>query len=447
MNSEHRRLAALLGIGAVVFLAVAVGAEMSTPEKGAILSEAMAPLRQGVNMALMGLHSVSSEDRQVSAQALVNLLEGEEGEHYDPTIGETLDLPIGLRAHLEQLASTPEERGDEARAGLDNYLSMLRLATVPMLEVLDGVLTDAEQTDAFLTTLVFLSSAYADFQELLQDWEVEIWVRPGESIQAAIDRAWPGAVVTIEPGIYRESLEISEGLTLRGIGGDVIVEPVGGQVGLFMRVAEDAPVRLENLTVRNADIGIRLSANTVCELEDIEISGCETGIQALERAQLSLDMCTLHRNETALRALGRSETAITRCTIEDSQGEVAAVIAQEYASLSIDWTDIASGLGNGLFALDGATVSIRGSLIRFNEGDGILVAGDASIHLDDVGCHGNDGYGLRAITDACPHEVITPMPPFTGAIACSRCSFGDPTAGTANGLGPTCPSDLEPAGL
>lgn len=447
MNSKHQRLVALFALGAVALLAVAVGAEMSTPEKGAILSEAMAPLRQGVNMALMGLHSVSSEDRQVSAQALVNLLEGEGGEHYDPSIGVTLDIPIGLRAHLEQLASTPEERGDEARAGLDNYISMLRLATVPMLEVLDGVLIDAEQTDAFLTTLVFLSSAYADFQGLLQDWEYEIWVRPGESIQSAIDRAWRGAVVTIEPGIYRESLEISEELTLRGIGGDVIVEPVGEQVGLFVRVAEDAPVRLENLTVRHADVGIRLSANTVCELENVEISDCETGIQALERARLSLDMCTLRRNETALRALGRSETAIARCTIEDSQGEVAAVIAQEHASLSIDWTDIASGLGNGLFALDGATVSIRSSLIRFNEGDGILVAGEASIHLDDVGCHGNGGYGLRVITDACPHEVITPMPPFTGAIASSRCSFGDPTAGTENGLGPTCPSDLESAGL
>ena len=447
MNSEHRTLAALLGIGAIILLAAAAEAEVSTVEKGAILSEAMVPLRQGVNMALMGLHSVSSEDRQVSAQAFVNLLEGEEGEHYDPTIGETLDIPIGLRAHLEQLASTPEERGDEARAGLDNYLSMLRLATVPMLEVLEGDLTDVEQTDAFLTTLVFLSSAYADFQELLQDWEVEIWVRPGESIQAAIDRAWPGAVVTIEPGIYRESLEISEGLTLRGIGGDVIVEPVGGQVGLFMRVAEHAPVRLENLTVCHADIGIRLSANTACELEDVEISDCETGIQALERAQLSLDMCTLRRNETALRALGRSETAIARCTIEDSQGEVAAVIAQEHASLSIDWTDIASGRGNGLFALDKATVSIRSSLIRFNEGDGVVVAEDATIDLDDVGCHGNDGYGLRAITDACPHETITPMPPFTGAIASSRCSFGDPTAGTENGLGATCPSDLESAGL
>jgi len=447
MNSKHRRLEVLFVLGAVALLAVATGAEPDTRDRGEILSQAMVPLRQGVNMALMGLHSVSSEDRQVSAQALVNLLEGVNGEHYDSSAGESLVLPIGLGVHLGQLASTPEERGESARVGLDNYLSMIRLATTPMLAVLDGGLTDAEQTDAFLTTLVFLSSAYADFQEILQEWEVEIWVRPGESIQAAIDRAWLGAVITVEPGVYRETLDISIGLTLRGIGGDVIIEPVGEQIGLFIRVDEDAAVRLENLAVRRAMIGIQLSANTVCKLEDIEISDCETGIQALEKAQLSLDMCTLRRNETALRALGRSQTAITRCTIEDSQGNVAAVIVQEHASLSIDWTGIAGGLGNGLFALDNATVSIRSSLIRFNQGDGILVAEDATINLDDVGCHGNNGYGLRAITEECPHQVITPMPPFTGAIACSRCSFGEPAAGTENGLGPTCPVDLESAKL
>ena len=447
MSSRQRKFTTLLVLGAVALLAATAGAETSTQLRGAVLSEAMPPLRQGVAIALMGLHSVSSEDRQVSAQALVNLLEGEEGKYYDPTIGDPLALPAGLCDHLGQLASTPEERGDSARAGLDNYLSMIRLATPPMLAVLDGGLTAAEQTDAFLTTLVFLSSAYSDFQELLQEWEVEIWVRPGESIQAAIESAWKGAVVMIEPGVYRESLEISEGLTLRGIGGDIIIEPVGSQVGLFIRADEDASVCLENLAVRRATIGIQPSANTTCVLEDVQISDCETGIQVLERAQLSLDGCALRRNEVAIRALGRSQTSIVECTIEGCQGELAAVIAQEYATVAIDWTDIIGGMANGLFALNSATVSIQSSLVRFNEGDGILVAGDVSIYLDDVGCHGNAGYGLRVIDDVCPHETITPMPPFTGAIACSRCSFGDPASGTENSLGSTCPSDLGSAGL
>lgn len=444
-RTTGRRIALL--IGTIVLLALVARAESDTQGKGAILSEAMAPLRQAVSMAVLGLHSVSPEDRQVGAQALVNLLEGVEGEHYDPEIVGATGFPVGLRPHLAQLASTPEERGENGRAGLDNYLSMLRLATAPMLKVLAGDLTAAEQTDAFLTTLVFLSSAYADFQELLQEWECEIWVRAGESIQSAIDRAWPGAVLMVEPGVYRETLEISDGLTLRGIGGDVIVEPVGGQVGLFVRVAEDAAVRLENLAVRRATIGIQLSANTVCKLEDVEISDCETGIQALERAQLSLAECTLRRNETALRALGRSETAMTGCSIEGSRGELAAIVVQDHASASIDWTEIADGSGNGLLALDAAAVCIRSSLVRYNHFDGIVVAGAATVYVDDVGCHGNGGYGLCVISDACPHESIASMPRFTGEIACSRCSFGDPDSGTENGLGPYCPTDLECEGL
>jgi parallel beta-helix repeat protein len=44
-------------------------------------------------------------------------------------------------------------------------------------------------------------------------------VRPGESIQAAIDRAQPGDTIVIAAGVYRENLTVTtDGLTLRGAG-------------------------------------------------------------------------------------------------------------------------------------------------------------------------------------------------------------------------------------
>ena len=42
-------------------------------------------------------------------------------------------------------------------------------------------------------------------------------VKPGESIQAAIDKAQPGDVVEVQRGRYEENLRIEKTITLRGI--------------------------------------------------------------------------------------------------------------------------------------------------------------------------------------------------------------------------------------
>lgn len=51
-------------------------------------------------------------------------------------------------------------------------------------------------------------------------------VRPGQSIQAAVDAARPGDTVVVRPGTYRESVLISTpGLTLRGSGDRTVLVP------------------------------------------------------------------------------------------------------------------------------------------------------------------------------------------------------------------------------
>ena len=57
-----------------------------------------------------------------------------------------------------------------------------------------------------------------------------IVVGPGQSIQAAVDRAHPGDTVRVKPGVYHQSVQIRKnGITLRGsgdfYGGTVIVPP------------------------------------------------------------------------------------------------------------------------------------------------------------------------------------------------------------------------------
>ncbi|MBN8442207.1 MAG: nitrous oxide reductase family maturation protein NosD [Thauera sp.] len=78
-------------------------------------------------------------------------------------------------------------------------------------------------------------------------------VAPGESIQAAIDRAAPRDVVEIERALYAENLRIAKPLTLRGLDRPTIS---GGLKGDTIRItAED--VTIEGLIVSNSGDSLR----------------------------------------------------------------------------------------------------------------------------------------------------------------------------------------------
>ncbi|TAH44550.1 MAG: nitrous oxide reductase family maturation protein NosD [Betaproteobacteria bacterium] len=78
-------------------------------------------------------------------------------------------------------------------------------------------------------------------------------VAPGESIQAAIDRAAPGDVIEIQRARYQENLRIAKPLTLRGVNRPTLT---GGMKGDTIRItAED--VTLEGLIVSNSGDSLR----------------------------------------------------------------------------------------------------------------------------------------------------------------------------------------------
>jgi pectin methylesterase-like acyl-CoA thioesterase len=71
------------------------------------------------------------------------------------------------------------------------------------------------------------------------------------TIQEAIDRVSPGGQVLVLPGTYAETLAITKGLTLAGIGGlsgDVIISPTGTPASVI-EIATSEPVTLKGLTV------------------------------------------------------------------------------------------------------------------------------------------------------------------------------------------------------
>ena len=67
--------------------------------------------------------------------------------------------------------------------------------------------------------VIAYSATQKEDRDLLGSYDGVTRVRPGESIQKAIDRAVPGTMIALEPGDYDERLEISTtGITLSGSG-------------------------------------------------------------------------------------------------------------------------------------------------------------------------------------------------------------------------------------
>src|SRR3954453_10802214 len=77
-----------------------------------------------------------------------------------------------------------------------------------------------------------------------------VQVVAGESIQAAIDAAPPGATVCVGPGIYRENLLIAkDGITLKGAGPEKTILEPPDQPRPFCSVLQVPPVGGENFGV------------------------------------------------------------------------------------------------------------------------------------------------------------------------------------------------------
>jgi parallel beta-helix repeat protein len=78
-----------------------------------------------------------------------------------------------------------------------------------------------------------------------------IVVNPGSSIQSAVDAAAPGSLITIKPGVYKESITINKAnLTLMGDGKVIIQNPGGVEIGIVVLDGADG-FTLKNITLQD----------------------------------------------------------------------------------------------------------------------------------------------------------------------------------------------------
>lgn len=113
-------------------------------------------------------------------------------------------------------------------------------------------------------------------------------VAPGQSIQAAINRANPGDTVSVQSGVYRESLNITRPIILEGKGHPLLD---GSAIGSAITLLADG-ARVSGFDIKTMrQTGIHLlSRNNI--IEDNTISGCLDGIR-LDRTAMN----TIVRND------------------------------------------------------------------------------------------------------------------------------------------------------
>lgn len=104
-----------------------------------------------------------------------------------------------------------------------------------------------------------------------------ITVRPGESIQDAINMSAEGATIEVQSGTYYEKVEVDKSLTLRGIGNPVVdAENDGSAITLW-----SDRVTVEGFTTKNGagliDAGIYIGSNGNTIRNNV-IQNCENGI-------------------------------------------------------------------------------------------------------------------------------------------------------------------------
>lgn len=129
-------------------------------------------------------------------------------------------------------------------------------------------------------------------------------VAPGESIAAAVERAEPGGVIEVEPGVYHEALTVdTPGVTLRGIvrGTDRPVLDGQGELGDAV-IASGSPFAMSGFEIRHyVGNGVTTQGVDGVVLTDLVID--DTGLYGVYPVQ-SRNIEVTHTTVTGIRDAG-----------------------------------------------------------------------------------------------------------------------------------------------
>lgn len=268
-------------------------------------------------------------------------------------------------------------------------------------------------------------------------------VKPGESIQKAIDGVKEGAVVCLAAGTYEENLSIGKSLTLVGIG----QQPKDAQIAgvkkfypvIYIKSNFEIEVTIRNLaiTLGESDVGVsvynkaRAAINrsiifgergigllalgsSQVSLSDCTISGTVRGFTIGDSAWVSLTSSTIADIAYGIEVWGSATVSLYTSTISSSRisfeiadsatailvnssisGRQGDLVVMDLAQVNlINSTVSESKDGYGLMVSDSAKVSLTNSTISRNSWNGLSIRGSAQVTLANSTISDNGGIGI-----------------------------------------------------
>jgi nitrous oxidase accessory protein NosD len=264
-----------------------------------------------------------------------------------------------------------------------------------------------------------------------------ITVRPGESLQAAIDSALEGGVVNLMEGEWEEHVTIDKNLTLRGEGADrTVIRAIdvhGDVVQIMTRDGRDPFEHAPSVTVIGLSVvgpygwlvAIRVGMGVHATLSDCSLSACGIGI--------SVDDGAVAR--------------ITRCVISDHRpisdpefiGDGEGIIICPTAQATIEACLISDNAGQGIVLWDAAEAVIFDCAITRNR-FGIVVHGGALATIERNRIVENYHYGVCLFEQPC--FVQQHIEVFSGHLTGKANTILGPTQSYGLPVGAVCPTGL-----
>ncbi len=237
----------------------------------------------------------------------------------------------------------------------------------------------------------------------------ELWVKVGESIQAAINRASPGAVIHLvgeDGNPWRENLVINKSITLRGQGDERTSIEALVETTPVIRIGgnDDIEVKIEGIEIARGQYGIAITGSAKAMITNCTVSNHESyGVGILGTAQATITDCTSAHNvhgiwvwdsaqatiigstmsdneRYGMAVSGTAQATITDCTVSRNN---YGVLVWGSAQATIDDSTVAEN-ERGVYLQDSAQVTLMFNVIRDNERYGVALHEAPLFDTDDV---------------------------------------------------------------